>query len=581
MSDFFNNTYFPIFNSRNLVLGKSVKNLAGQGDPPFSSENCPANETVSSSFEQYFSNNDKIVLQFRTGDAICNDNLSGTVTLSVLAIEGGDAGLCGDVIFVDDDGNSRNILKIPNEGEPPTVSGETYNLSDSVTIKSENGSDCSFLVRIDFVGDVETLNSGYDYYEIGFCCECKDIPAIDEDGEEDWCSCESFEPECFEDADCPEGFVCIDGRCRREDEDDPDDPDEPGTPCESDDDCPDGFICVDGVCVKEEDDFVPSVGVPYYFANSIDVSFNKCGWGVSRYASQGVGDFLGASLDRSIFYRMLETIDPDEGCVNYDIGTGFYSLDSCIFSGRVCNYDNSNGIVEAFQTQNTLFASMRGTDAASNNKLDYARFSERYLSSQLSFQLQSASNTSFPVNNKQERRVTRTGSSITNLNSPPKEVIANYGNNGRYSKIRFYFATVIVESTAKSPNSIPSLDPVLFSINRTPDVITINQKDSLVGGRTSDQLVNYQGQTTDSFSIPYTKIAYVGTVRRNVRLSSGTIISKEFQQKILITEMGNFVPSNANGEIASISLSSGTQDGPNNLNDLILRDDPPVSNLGA
>lgn len=585
MSEKFKNIYLPIFTSKNLVLGKSTKD-AGEG---FSSSNCPPNETVTSSFERFFSNNDSIGLTLRTIDNICNDNLSGRATLTVLSIEGNSN--CADVYFEDDKGVRRNFLQVPKEGDPPTQSGESYTIIDAVTIKSDLGSDCKFLIKIDFTGTVETLNSGFDYYEIGFCCECVDIPAIEEDGEENWCSCEDFEPECFEDGDCPEGFECIDGRCRKKDDDDDGGG---GQSCESDEDCPEGFVCIDGVCVKKDEDFQPEVGVPYFFSQSIYVSLNKCGWGCETairgrpYCSQGIGDFLGNSLDRSVFYRTLRTIDPDEGqCTSYNIGTGTADLETCAFSGRVCNFDNMRGIEEAFQGPTTLYVAMKGTNYRPNQeppdfRLDYAHYQNRYMSSTLKNQLISRSNRGFPARvNKVERVITRNQDTVVNLNEPPKQIIANYGNEGRYSKIRFFFATVIVESTGNSPDQIPNLDTISFSINRTPDTVSIQVKDQNVGGRTSNQLVNYQGSVSESATESYTRILYVGRVRRNVRLSSGTIVSREFQQKIVGTDVLLLQPVIENGEVSQLILPVGTRDGPDDINELILKDDPIINPSGG
>jgi len=46
-----------------------------------------------------------------------------------------------------------------------------------------------------------------------------------------------YQPECINDWDCPSGFRCIDGQCIFEPE------------CFGDWDCPDGFQCVDGICI--------------------------------------------------------------------------------------------------------------------------------------------------------------------------------------------------------------------------------------------------------------------------------------------------------------------------------------------
>lgn len=47
-------------------------------------------------------------------------------------------------------------------------------------------------------------------------------------------------PECVTDADCPEGYVCVNGICVLE-----------GPECVTNADCPTGYICVNGVCVPE------------------------------------------------------------------------------------------------------------------------------------------------------------------------------------------------------------------------------------------------------------------------------------------------------------------------------------------
>jgi Cys-rich repeat protein len=51
-------------------------------------------------------------------------------------------------------------------------------------------------------------------------------------------------PECVEDEDCPEGQVCVDGKCVTPS------PTPTRTPeCTEDEDCPEGQVCVDGTCV--------------------------------------------------------------------------------------------------------------------------------------------------------------------------------------------------------------------------------------------------------------------------------------------------------------------------------------------
>jgi len=47
-------------------------------------------------------------------------------------------------------------------------------------------------------------------------------------------------PECVTDADCPTGYVCVNGVCVLE-----------GPECVTNADCPTGYICVNGVCVPE------------------------------------------------------------------------------------------------------------------------------------------------------------------------------------------------------------------------------------------------------------------------------------------------------------------------------------------
>ena len=57
------------------------------------------------------------------------------------------------------------------------------------------------------------------------------------------------DPQCSIDSDCPEGEVCINGRCLPSD-------------CSIDSDCPDGQVCFNGVCLDENDPLVaPTVSV--------------------------------------------------------------------------------------------------------------------------------------------------------------------------------------------------------------------------------------------------------------------------------------------------------------------------------
>ena len=73
-------------------------------------------------------------------------------------------------------------------------------------------------------------------------CECtKSSDEKAEEGESGYCICD----ECSEEDPCPDGQVCVNGKCRE--------------PCDENDPCPDGQVCVDGVCRDScnEDDPCP------------------------------------------------------------------------------------------------------------------------------------------------------------------------------------------------------------------------------------------------------------------------------------------------------------------------------------
>ena len=153
----------------------------------------------------------------------------------------------GRIISNIEKGETRKVTWDINA--PQTEGSDTCTLRVCDTTKTENCDTDSvgFTIKKRAVcepGDqyVEYKNGEYIIYECGadgqwhesFRCTKGQIPEQDELGR--YIGCRSAG--CVSDADCPPGFVCVDGKCVIKKE------------CVSDADCPPGFKCVDGKCVR-------------------------------------------------------------------------------------------------------------------------------------------------------------------------------------------------------------------------------------------------------------------------------------------------------------------------------------------
>ena len=366
------------------------------------------------------------------------------------------------------------------------------------------------------------------------------------DGENDF-RCVHGKCEIATECPCPEGQKCVNKKC----EDDPDDPDDPdGDGCGPDKPCPAGFECINGECVETDDPDPPKTGTVYMMSQKKRVALSKSGFFYSDIIGAGNGTLDGIFTDQTIVFRRYKTVDVDEGCTTAQ-GTYYGECGSQKGEG-FCDINNIGGAVNTQANFKQAFMRVKGTNYNPPDALvfDEGQFDTPYRSSVLETKLRSKilgmsydNFNGYPKNN-----ILRQGAFDTNCNFSTQanqtvryqtDVSSSYGTDGYIERLTYYFVKKIETSTASSKTYVTDEekgDPITISSSNQFDSISISQKDSYVGGRTSNEnFVNGQGgdSTIQWLTTPYdTRI-----VNKPMRSPSGTVYNKKVQEKIVITQV--------------------------------------------
>ena len=534
----------------------------------------------------------ELTFYFDTKDGIANNGLQGTFKLNTTdgRIE----------FFSEKLEQAVSEFKIPEEPTvQDEYSYETHTILIRLREGYENISIDSVSVTISFNGTVEILNPGYDEYGLSQCCPCEAFPYIDDNGCERFCTCPPPAP-CDNETDCPcnsfcdttffenpiykngEGectagcetssdcciddendFRCVDGKCEKATdcpcpkgqkcvddkcEDDPDDPDDPEG-CGPDSPCPDGYECVDGRCVETYYPDTPETGVTYMMSQRKRVALSKVGFSYIDIAGQGDRTLDGIFTDQTIVFRRYRTVDVDEGCSTL---RGIYYGEYGLQDGEgYCDINNDEGTVNTNVSFSQAFMRVKGTNYRPPDELIYdeGQFDTPYRSSELRdnlrrgiFQMSYQTFKGYPVNG-----ILRIGSfneyGILSTSSQrsirQRDASSSYGTDGYIERLTYYFVKKIETGTASSKTYVTDKemgDPIGISQSTQYDTITISEKDSYVGGRTSNE--NFVDGESGEASISWLRQPYdTRIVNRIARSPSGTVYNEKIQEKILITQV--------------------------------------------